>query len=72
MPESGKNASVNRITSKIDFFTVDIRETSCDIIVEKFMLKITLLTDGFLPNLDLFLIVVVTKRSLVLGTFGLG
>ena len=52
----------------MDFFTIDLRETSCKIYSE----KVHLLTDGFVPDSDLFYIIVIGKGSFGFGTFGLG
>ena len=50
-----KNPFVNTILSKINFFTVDLRETSCKIFGEKSIKEGTLLTDGFFAWVELVL-----------------
>ena len=71
--ESGKNPSVNRVPSKMDFFTIDFTTGFPKSAVKKFILEGTLLTDDFFfPDSDLFSIIVIRKGSLSFGTFGLG
>ena len=54
----------------IDFFTLNLRETSCKIYSAKSIFKGTLLTDDFLSISDLFYIIAMKKSILIFGTFG--
>ena len=64
-----KTSSVNKVPSKIDFFTIDLREISCKIYCVKSILEETLLTDEVFALFRLFLQDSNWKRQFELRNF---